>query len=140
MIKYNMATILQIINADRNLHYFCRGLKQCGFEGELNEQGPFTLLSPVNLAFSRLKLPVEDLFKAEHNKKLSEILSWHIFLGKMFFSDFRHERKLKTMSGQEVTVILKDGNTYVNGAKILTHNRQGQNGIIHSVDAIYPTA
>ena len=49
-----MATILQIINADRNLSLFSRGLKMTDLEQQLSEFGPFTILGPVNLAFSRL--------------------------------------------------------------------------------------
>lgn len=132
-----MATILQIINADRNLSYFSRGLKRSGLEDKLSEPGPFTLLGPVNLAFERLgSSKVEELFLPANNNKLVDLLSSHILVGKNMLADFTNGRKLKTIAGREVTANIKNGEIHINEARILAKDRQGKNGVVHSIDTI----
>jgi uncharacterized surface protein with fasciclin (FAS1) repeats len=132
-----MASILQIINADRNLSYFSKALKVSGLEDQLNESGPFTLLSPVNLAFGRMDVDREEFLLPAHRKKLVALLSDHILTGKKMLDDFRSGRKFKTISGKEVTVNLKNGEICINNAMILARDRQGKNGVVHSIDAVY---
>lgn len=135
-----MATILQIINADRNLSYFSKALKHSGLEDKLNEPGPFTLLGPVNLAFDRLSsLRKEELFLPVNNTTLIELLSGHILIGKNMLVDLSNGKKLKTINGKEVTAHLKDGEIHINGSKILARDRQGKNGVVHSIDIVCTT-
>lgn len=133
-----MATILQIVNADRNLSSFSKGIKVAGLEEKLNEIGPFTMLGPVNLAFGRLAaMSFEDLLRPAHGNELTGLLSDHILIGKKMLNDFRNGQKLTTLSGKEVTIDVKNGETFINGAKILARDRQGSNGVIHSIDSVY---
>jgi len=132
-----MATILQITNADRNLSKFSKGIKLSGLEEKLNELGPFTLLGPVNLAFGKMELNgVEHLFLPANKNKLIEFLSFHILAGKKMMSDFSHGRKYKTIDGRELTVSLVAGEIYINNAKVLARDRQGRNGVVHSLHSV----
>lgn len=134
-----MSTILQIANADRNLSTLIKGFKAANLEETLNGIGPFTILAPVNLAFNNLNAP--DTFdnlvtQSNKNTKLSEILSYHILTGKKLLKDFRNGQKLKTVHGKEVDVTILDGEVHINGAKILARDKQGSNGVIHSINAV----
>ena len=134
-----MSTILQIATADRNLSTLIKGFKATNLEETLNGVGPFTILAPVNLAFNNLNAPdtFDDLVKQSNkNTKLSEILSYHILTGKKLLKDFRNGQKLKTVNGQEVNVTVLDGEVHINGAKILARDKQGSNGVIHSINAV----
>ena len=134
-----MSTILQIANADRNLSILIKALKASDLEEKLSGHGPFTLLAPVNLAFGKLSYPdtFENLVRQANNKsRLSDILGFHVLTGKKMIKDFRDGQKLQTANGQEVTVAVKDGQVRINGAMILARDRQGSNGVIHSVDAV----
>jgi uncharacterized surface protein with fasciclin (FAS1) repeats len=133
-----MATILQIANADANLTFFSRGLKVTGLEQKLNESGPFTLLSPVNLAFRKLGSNVEELFLPANSDKLVNLLSGHIILGKNMLHDLTNGKKLRTINGKEIVVNIKNGSVCLNDAKILSKDRQGKNGVVHSLDTLYP--
>lgn len=133
-----MATILQIANADRNLSHFCKAIKLSGLEDKLNENGPFTLLIPVNLAFQQFdSVKSGDIFSIENRKRLVRILSGHILTGKNMLSFFMDGRKLKTIDGNEVTVTVNNGEVRINDARLLAKDRQGKNGVVHSVDSIY---
>lgn len=134
-----MSTILQIANADRNLSTLIKGFKAANLEETLNGIGPFTILAPVNLAFNNLNAPdtFDDLVKQSNkNTKLSEILSYHILTGKKLLKDFRNGQKLKTVNGKDVNVTVLDGEVHINGAKILARDKQGSNGVVHSINAV----
>jgi uncharacterized surface protein with fasciclin (FAS1) repeats len=135
---YNMSTILQIANADRNLSTMSKGLKAANLEETLNGIGPFTILAPVNLAFGNLTPDTFDelVKQSNNNTKLSDILTYHVLTGKKLLKDFRNGQKLQTVNGKEVDVTVKDGEVHINGAKILAKDRQGSNGVVHSVDTV----
>ena len=136
-----MATILQILNADRNLSLFSRGIKTTELESKLNEPGPFTILGPVNLALGKLmSLTFEQLLEPANRAKLQYLLSGYILTGKQMLGDFRNDQKLQSLTGKQVTVTVTNGDTFINGAKILAHNRQGSNGVIHLLDKTYVAA
>jgi uncharacterized surface protein with fasciclin (FAS1) repeats len=134
-----MSTILQIATADRNLTTLVKGLKAANLEETLSGIGPFTILGPINLAFGNLMDPdtFDDLVKqTAKNSKLSDLLSYHVLTGKKLVKDFRDGQKLQTVNGKEVTISVKDGEVRINGAKILARDRQGSNGVVHSIDAV----
>lgn len=136
-----MSTILQIVNADINLRSMIRAIKAAGMEETLNGNGPFTILAPVNLAFSQMKsFAYEDLLKPGNSEKLSELLNCCILSEKKLSRQFMNGQKLKTIHGKEVVVTVKDGEVRINGAKILGRDRQGSNGVVHSTDTVHASA
>lgn len=133
-----MATIMQILNADHNLSLFSRGIKMAELHDKLNEIGPFTILGPVNLALGNLSsLTYQELLEPANHAELLRLLSGYILTGKKMLNDFRNDQKLPSLNGEDVVVTIRNGDTLINGAKILAHNRQGSNGVIHSLDKTY---
>jgi uncharacterized surface protein with fasciclin (FAS1) repeats len=139
-----MATILEIANADRNLTAMMKGLKAANLEESLAGFGPFTILAPINLAFGKLNAPdtFENMVKqAGSDSKLSDILTYHVITGRKMVKDFRDGQKLPTVNGKELAVTVSDGEIRINGARILAKDRQGSNGVVHSIDLVnLPTA
>ena len=133
-----MSTILQIANADRNLSTLIKGLKAADLEEILNGIGPFTIFAPVNFAFSKLAPAdsFEDMIRAGNKTRISDIISYHVIAGKKMLRDFINGQKLKTINGKDVAITVKDGEVHINGARILAKDRQGSNGIVHSVDTV----
>jgi len=132
-----MSTVLELSQADKNLVSFMKAIKASGMEDELKAIGPFTFLAPVNLAFG--KLSQGDLFESllkQDGSRLRAILSYHIIKGKKMQRDFRSGQKVQTLGGQELLVTSRDGDIYINNAKILAKDRQGSNGVVHSIDCI----
>ena len=131
-----MSTILEIAKANKSLSILVRSLKAADLEETLNGPGPFTILAPINMAFSKLAPGVfDDLMKPANKEKLSAIMSFHVVTGKNL-ADMSNGQKLKTVNGQELSVTVKDDEVYINGAKMLARNMQGSNGVVHSVDAV----
>ena len=134
-----MATILEIATADRNLTAMMKGLKAANMEETLSGIGPFTILAPINLAFINLQVPdtFDNMVKQSgSNTKLSELLSYHVITGRKLVKDFRNGQKLPTVNGRELTVTISDGEVRINGAKILAKDRQGFNGVVHTIDVV----
>lgn len=134
-----MSTILQITNADKNLTSLSKGLNAANLEETLNGFGPYTILAPVNMAFGNLTAPetFDELVKqAGKNSKLAEILSYHIIAGKKLLKDFRNGQKVTTINGKDLIVTIKDDEVHINGAKILARDKQGSNGVVHSISAV----
>lgn len=132
-----MSTILQIVNADRNFSTLSKGLKSAELEETLNGFGPFTILAPVNLAFGSLpSATYEEHMKSGNSSKLADLFSYHVLAEKRLMKDFYNGQKLKTIHGKELDVTLKDGEVRINGARVLSRDRQGSNGVVHAVDAV----
>ena len=134
-----MATIIDIVNADRNLYMLIKGIKKSTLNSKLHGPGPFTLLAPINLAFRNLNHPdnIETLLsESGSNQRISDILSNHILMVKKLAKDFRNGQNFKTASGKDASVTVKDGDVFINGAKILARDMQGSNCVIHSIDAV----
>ena len=132
-----MATVLELSQADKNLVSFMKAIKASGLEEELKAVGPITFLAPVNLAFG--KLSQGDLFETllkQDGSRLRTILSYHIIKGKKMQRDFRTGQKVQTLGGQELQVTTRDGDIYINNARILAKDRQGSNGVVHCIDSI----
>jgi uncharacterized surface protein with fasciclin (FAS1) repeats len=134
-----MSTILQLTQADKNLSVLSGAIKTANLETTLNGIGPYTILAPVNLAFGKLNAPdtFESLVKQNsNNSKLADLLTFHVITGKKLVKDFRDGQKLQTVNGKELNVTIKDGDIRINGAKILAKDRQGSNGVVHSIDTV----
>lgn len=132
-----MATIIQISNADRNLSQFSKGIKLAGLEEKLNGFGPFTILGPVNLALERMAESYENMLQPGNKSRLIDFLSNYILTGKKLLLDFRNNQKIDSLGGNSVTVLVKNGDIHLNGAKILARDRQGSNGVVHLLDTTY---
>lgn len=137
-LKVNMATILQIMNADRNLSLFSHGLKVAELEATLNETGPFTILGPVNLAIGSLSpLTYKELLEPANRSRLLGFLSGYIIIGKKMMTSFRNEQRLASLNGDFVTVSVRNEEVFINESRILSRDRQGSNGVIHVLDKTY---
>ncbi len=134
-----MANVLEIAMADKNLTAMMKGLKAAKMEESLSGIGPFTILAPVNLAFGNLVAPntFDNMVKqVDTNSKLSDLLSFHVIAGRKLLKDFRDGQKLPTINGKELTVTIADGEVRINGAKILAKDRQGFNGVVHTINMV----
>ena len=112
-------------------------LKAADYVNALTNVGPFTVFAPTNAAFDALPVgTLDDLVKPENQRKLRDILEYHVLLGVYKTEDFVNGRNLGTADGRSVTVaVAEDGSVTINGAKIIG-TVSASNGIIHVVDQV----
>lgn len=112
-------------------------LQAADYVDALTNVGPFTVFAPTNAAFDALPAgTLDDLVKPENQRKLRDILEYHVLLGVYKPEGFVNGRNLGTADGRSVTVeVAADGTILINGAKIIG-TVTASNGIIHVVDQV----
>jgi uncharacterized surface protein with fasciclin (FAS1) repeats len=110
-------------------------VQAAGLVDTLKGAGPFTVFAPTDEAFG--KLPEGTIPALLKDKaKLTSILTFHVVPGKVMASDVVKLKSAKTVQGEEVTIEVKDGKVYVNGAQVVTTDIVCSNGVIHVIDAV----
>ncbi|MGI9625336.1 MAG: fasciclin domain-containing protein [Longimicrobiales bacterium] len=106
-------------------------------ENVLVNAGPLTVFAPTNDAFAELPDgTLDDLLKPENKQILANIVTSHAAPGKYMGDVLAGEAQLYQATGHYVDVEVKDGDTYVNGAKILG-TVEASNGVVHVVDKVF---
>ena len=124
-------------------------VKAAGLVETLQSAGPFTVFAPTNAAFDMLpKGTVETLVKPENKGTLTTVLTYHVVAGKWdakslmkMVKDGNGMAKVKTVQGEELTVMEKGGSLWIKDAKggtakVTTKDVFQSNGVIHVIDHV----
>jgi uncharacterized surface protein with fasciclin (FAS1) repeats len=124
-------------------------VKAAGLVPTLESPGPFTVFAPTNDAFEKLPAgTVQTLLKPENKDKLSSILTYHVVPGRLTTKDLREKIKdgggkaeLKTVEGDSLTVMEKNGKLWLTDAKgdiaeITISNVMQSNGVIQVINTV----
>lgn len=131
--------IVEIAQKEPRLSTLVKALDSAGLVETLKGKGPFTVFAPTNEAFGKLPQgALEDLLKPENKGKLTDLLTYHVKDGKVLA-----EEALK-LDGKEITMLngkpakleVKDGNLFIDGAKVIQTDIQAKNGVIHIIDTV----
>lgn len=112
-------------------------VKAAGLVETLQGAGPFTVFAPTDAAFAKLpKGTIEALLNDK--EKLTAILTYHVVSGKVMAADIIKSGGAEpaTVNGAEVSVTIRDGKVYVDGAQVTAADIQASNGVIHVIDAV----
>jgi uncharacterized surface protein with fasciclin (FAS1) repeats len=103
----------------------------------LKGAGPFTVFAPTDDAFNKLpKETLAELLKPENKAKLQKLLTYHVVPGKLSAEQVTKVHGVKTVQGEQLDVVVKDGNVTVDGAKVIKTDIVASNGIIHVIDSV----
>jgi uncharacterized surface protein with fasciclin (FAS1) repeats len=112
-------------------------LTAAGLVDTLKGTGPFTVFAPTDAAFAKLPAgTVETLLKPENRDKLRRVLTYHVVAGRVGSADVTKLKTAKMVSGDAVTINLRDGGVFVNGARVVTADVAASNGVIHVIDTV----
>jgi uncharacterized surface protein with fasciclin (FAS1) repeats len=124
-------------------------VKAAGLVPTLESPGPFTVFAPTNDACEKLPAgTVQTLLKPENKDKLSNILTYHVVPGRLTTKELREKIKdgggkaeLKTVEGDLLTVMEKDGKLWLTDAKgdtaeITISNVMQSNGVIQVINTV----
>lgn len=112
-------------------------VKAAGLVETLSGKGPFTVFAPTNAAFEKLPAgTVDKLLKPEMKKDLTGILTYHVVAGSYKAADLKNGLELTTVQGQKIKFTEKDGQWYVNDAKITITDAVSSNGVTHVIDGV----
>ena len=132
-----MTNITQLVNVNKNMTTLKRGILESGLGKTLSETGPFTVFAPSDKAFDELdKNVVEDMLKPKNKAHLLEVLNLHVVAGKIHLKDLKDGETLKTVSGKELHIKVREGVVSVDGADIHGREVQASNGSIYCLDTV----
>jgi len=112
-------------------------VKAAGLVETLSSEGPFTVFAPDNSAFNKLpEGTVPDLLMPENKDKLGNVLKYHVVSGKYTSADLKDGIKLKTVTGETITITYKGKTWMVNNAKIKIADVISSNGVTYVIDTV----
>jgi uncharacterized surface protein with fasciclin (FAS1) repeats len=112
-------------------------LKAADLITTLKGPGPFTVFAPTDAAFAKLPAgTLDSLLKPESKAKLQGILTYHVVSGKVMAADVVKLNSAKTVNGQSLTIMVKDGAVMADNAKVTKTDIMCTNGVIHIIDAV----
>ena len=110
-------------------------VKAAGLVETLKGEGPFTVFAPTDAAFA--KVPTDTLNALLADKAaLANVLTYHVVAGKVMAADVVKLTSAETVHGQAVSIEVKDGKVYVDGAQVVTTDIKASNGVVHVIDAV----
>jgi uncharacterized surface protein with fasciclin (FAS1) repeats len=114
-----------------------KALKAADLVTTLKGPGPFTVFAPTDAAFAKLPAgTLDNLLKPENKDKLRRILTYHVVPGEVRAADVVKLPSAKAVSGDTLTVKVKEGKVYVNDASVIKTDIQASNGVIHVIDTV----
>jgi len=112
-----------------------RAIEAAGLFETLSQPGPFTVFAPNDLAFAQF---TEDELNAILNDRtlLRSILTYHVVPGSLKASDVVNSSSLPTVNGKSLTVAIRDGEVFINDARVLATDVTAANGVVHVIDTV----
>ncbi len=128
--------ILQVAIGSADHTTLVAAVQAADLEDVLANAGPLTVFAPNNAAFE--KLPdgvVADLLKPENKAKLANIITYHAAPGTYKGNMIKGVMGIGQATGDKVSVEVIDGETFINGAKVLG-TVEASNGVVHVIDSV----
>ncbi len=129
--------IVETAVAAGSFNTLAAALQAVGLAETLKGKGPFTVFAPTDEAFAKLPAgTVDSLLKPENKEKLKAILLYHVVSGEVTAAQVVKLTAAKTINGQNVQIMVRDGNVMVNDASVVKADVMASNGVIHVIDTV----
>ncbi|MDZ7808451.1 MAG: fasciclin domain-containing protein [Gracilimonas sp.] len=136
----SQAHILRIAKESPDHTILEKAIEAAGIQNVLANPGPLTVFAPNDEAFKALpEGTLDDLMKPENKSKLAKILTSHASPASLSKDQLAKGMDVYLATGHYVKSEEKDGEVYVNGAKILA-SVDASNGEVHVVDKVFLVA
>ncbi len=135
-------SLAALLEKNTSLSSLNSAISSLGLADSLDGTTQFTILAPTNDAFKALPTgSLERLLKADAKDQLKNVVNYHIIPGVYNASQFTNGQRLKSLTGQEITVSIVDKNIWFVDAKggkavIKKADISGTNGTIHTISGV----
>jgi uncharacterized surface protein with fasciclin (FAS1) repeats len=128
--------ILQVALNSSDHTTLAAGVVAAGLQDVLTNAGPLTVFAPTNAAFDKLpEGTLDELLKPENKATLANIITFHAAPGSYTGNNIKGVMGIGQATGDKVKVEVKDGVTFVNGAKVIG-TVKASNGYVHVIDQV----
>ncbi|MFP8490018.1 fasciclin domain-containing protein [Gracilimonas sp. Q87] len=136
----SQAHILRIAKESPDHTILEKAIEAAGIQNVLANPGPLTVFAPNDEAFEALpEGTLDELMKPENKSKLARILTSHASPASLSRDQLADGMEVYLATGHYVQSEVKNGDVYVNGAKILA-SVDASNGEVHVVDKVFLVA
>jgi len=123
--------------ANGSFRTLAAALQAAGLVETLKGDGPFTVFAPTDAAFAKLPAgTVETLLKPENRAQLRRILTYHVVAGKVGSEQVTAMTSATAVSGDALSIAVRDGSVRVNDATVVSADVAASNGVIHVIDTV----
>jgi transforming growth factor-beta-induced protein len=131
------ASIAELAADQDNLTTLVAALEAAGLDATLaDENATFTVFAPADAAFDAYDVD----FLVGNTDLLSEVLQFHVVQGAAALAgDLSDGDTFTTVQGDDITVSIRDGSVFVNGAQVTTADVEASNGVVHIIDDVLLT-
>lgn len=135
--KHAAADIVDTAVAAGNFQTLAAALGAADLVDALKGPGPFTVFAPTDEAFAKLPSgTVESLLKPENKSKLVDILTYHVVAAKVPAQTALTLSEAEALNGKTIQLAVRDGDLFLNDAKVVATDIETSNGIIHVIDTV----
>jgi uncharacterized surface protein with fasciclin (FAS1) repeats len=127
--------IVQTANAAGQFTTLTKLLKRAGLKKALKQPGPYTVFAPTDAAFAKVPKKQLDALLAD-KAKLKAVLLYHVVAKKLPAAKVVKRKSARTLNGKKVRFRVKNGNVYVNKAKVTAADVMASNGVIHVINRV----
>lgn len=128
--------IVQVASGSKDHTTLVAAVKAASLVDVLSNAGPFTVFAPTNAAFDKLPAgTVDNLLKPENKETLSDILSYHTYVGVLKTEYMQDGQEFEEVNGKKIKISKKDGKIFVNGSEIIA-TLTTSNGVIHVINDV----
>ncbi|XP_043929251.1 periostin isoform X3 [Protopterus annectens] len=99
-------------------------ISEVGLLESLQADGEFTLLAPMNSAFTEEVMSMDQ-------RILKEMLMNHVLKVKITLNELYHGQRLETLGGQELRVFIYRTSVCIENSCMVRGSKEGRNGAIH---------
>lgn len=118
---------------------FLGALAATGLQKLLEGDGPFTVFAPIDSVFLRqIRTLAAEGTDTVDAPRLRRYLESFVVPGTLTRSDLLDHESVETLSGRELQLVLDNGRTIVEGARILFADQVGRNGLVHIIHPAWP--
>lgn len=130
-------SIVDIALANDDFSMLVTALQAADLVGALQGEGPFTVFAPTNDAFAKIPEETLNALLAD-TPALTGVLTQHVVPAQIgsIQAFAANGKAVDTLSGDDVSVSLQDGELIIQGAKVVVKDIYATNGVIHVIDTV----
>ena len=128
-------TLYEILITDTRFSTLVSAVKDAGLTQMLDKNGPFTLFAPTNAAFEALPAGMVDALLADQTA-VRQLILFHMAQGRHDAERVESLQALRMALGKSAEIELRNGNLFIDGARITIEDIEAENGIIHVINAV----
>ncbi|MGL4518797.1 MAG: fasciclin domain-containing protein [Phocaeicola sp.] len=130
-------TLMQVVEGSADHQTLKAALMAAQLEGALSDAAAsLTLFAPTDAAFALLPAGTVEKLLATPEGDLKNILLYHVVGSKVMSADVTEGEVATLLDKKNIKVTIKEGDVYVNNAKVIVKDIEASNGVVHVIDAV----